>query len=55
MTAARSLPEAARKAASARQALEDAIREEHAKGTSLRKLAVLTGMSHETVRRIVAS
>jgi len=36
----------------AEQALYLAIREMHATGISLRKLAELTDMSHETIRRI---
>jgi len=43
---------AARKAALARQGLEDAIGEAHTAGLSLRKIAAAAGMSHEQVRRI---
>jgi transposase-like protein len=49
----RKVQTAAAKAVASREALELAIRDMHAGGTSLRKLAELTGLSHETVRRIV--
>ena len=50
----RKVRRAADKAALARTALHDAIRELHADGVSLRGIAALTGLSHETVRKIVA-
>ena len=52
MAAAQKVERAAAKAAASRDALELAIREQHREGVSLRKLAELTGMSHETIRRI---
>ena len=45
---------AAAKLALAHAALEEAVREEWFKGTSLRKIAEAAGVSHEQVRRIVA-
>lgn len=44
---------AAAKKAVADAALEDAIREVYAQGTSLRKIAEVVGMSHTQVARIV--
>jgi lambda repressor-like predicted transcriptional regulator len=44
---------AARKAALARQGLEQAIREAHDDGASLRALAAAAGVSHEQIRRIL--
>ena len=55
VTAERKLRQVAAKAAASREALELSIRDMHSEGMSLRKLAELTGMSHETVRRIVSS
>jgi len=44
---------AAAKAAVSREALEIAIREAHAAGEALRKIADAANVSHEQVRRIV--
>jgi len=52
MVSPRSIERAAAKAAAARHQLEEAIREAHAQGMSLRELAPLAGLSHETIRRI---
>jgi predicted HTH domain antitoxin len=52
MNRERKLLSATAKAVASREALELAIRQMHSEGVSLRKLAELTGMSHETVRRI---
>lgn len=54
MSELRKVKRAAAKAAVARAALEDAIRELHAQGVSLRDLGRVAGMSHEQVRRIVS-
>ncbi len=54
MTHADKVARAARKAALAREALESAIREAHAEGMSLRLIASMAGMSHESVRRITS-
>lgn len=54
MSDLRKAERAAAKAAVARAALEDAIRELYSQGSSLRDLARVTGLSHETIRRIVA-
>jgi hypothetical protein len=44
---------AAAKAAASRAALETAIREAHAEGSSLRAIATAAGVSHEQVRRLL--
>lgn len=57
MTAMTALPKverAAAKAAVARRGLEDAIREAHASGASLRAIAQAAGVSHEQVRRVLS-
>lgn len=45
---------AAVKAATGREQLKDAIRDAHADGHALRKIANVAGLSHEQVRRIVS-
>ena len=45
---------AANKAAAAREGLSAAIRDAHKAGASLREIAEAAGMSHETVRKLVA-
>lgn len=52
MTPEQRVARAARKAASARQELEAAIRDARAAGMSLRAIAAVAQMSHEAVRRI---
>ncbi len=52
MTPAQKVVRAARKAASARQQMEAAIREARAAGLPLRTVAEAAGVSYETVRRI---
>jgi len=49
------LERAAAKAAAARSELEHRVREAHAAGMSLRAIAQAAGVSHETVRRLVAN
>jgi hypothetical protein len=52
MTAEQKVARAARKAASARQELDAAIREARAEGLPLRTVAAAAGVSYETIRRI---
>jgi transposase-like protein len=52
--AERSLQRAALEAAKSSAALHIEIREQHSAGMSLRSIAQIVGMSHETVRRIVS-
>lgn len=54
MTDLRKVQRAATKAAASRVTLENAIREAHASGQSLRKIAEAAGVSHEQVRVIVS-
>jgi hypothetical protein len=50
----RKVKRAAAKAAVSRERLEAAIREAHASGEALRKIAEAAAMSHESVRKIVS-
>jgi len=54
MTPEQKVARAARKAASARQELDDAIREARAEGLPLRTIAKAAGLSPEWVRKIAA-
>ncbi len=54
MTAEQKVARAARKAASAREDLDTAIREARAAGLPLRTIAKAAGLSPEWVRRIAA-
>lgn len=47
--------DAAASAAASREALHLVIRDLHREGVSLRDLARVSGLSHETIRRIVKS
>lgn len=53
MTTEQKVTRAARKAASARQVLDAAIREARAEGLPLRTIAEAAGLSHEQIRRTV--
>ena len=48
-----SVTRAARKAASALQARDDAIRAAHAEGVTLRAIAAAAGLSHQRVHQII--
>ena len=50
----RKVKRAAAKAADSRERLDDAIREAHDQGNSLRTIAEAAGVSHEQVRVIVS-
>lgn len=54
MSELQKVAKAAAKAAVSRERLEDAIREAHASGEALRKIAEAAGVSHEQVRRVLA-
>jgi hypothetical protein len=55
MTELQRVKRAAAKAAAAREELDQAMREAHAAGASLRKIAEAAGVSYEQVRRVVSS
>lgn len=50
----RDVERAAAKAAVSRAALEQAMKDAHAQGETLRAIAKAAGLSHENVRRIVS-
>lgn len=54
MSELRKVERAAAKAAVAREKLEVAMREAHASGEALRKIADAAGVSHEQVRRVLS-
>lgn len=54
MTELQKVRKAAAKVAASREKLEAAMREAHASGQALRKIAEAAGVSHEQVRRVLS-